>query len=90
MFIVISLMLMGVLIGFLLRKHPLKHLNAIITVLIWLLLFLLGINVGGNRTLIDSLHHLGMEALFITLGGTLGSILAASALWHIIRKKEQK
>ena len=82
-------MALGFGLGWTLRRHRLS-LDGLTGPLVWLLLFLLGIDVGGNRTLIDSLHHLGMEALFITLGGTLGSILAASALWHIIRKKEQE
>lgn len=46
MFIVIGLMLTGVLIGWVARKHCLKFLQQIIPVFIWLLLFLLGVEVG--------------------------------------------
>ena len=37
------------LLGFLLRKQKLSGIHKVITVLIWLLLFLLGIDVGGNQ-----------------------------------------
>lgn len=51
MFTIIGLMLTGMLLGFLLRKQKLSGIHKVITVLIWLLLFLLGIDVGGIRKL---------------------------------------
>ena len=48
MFTVIGLMLGGMGIGFLLRKQQLPRIHGIITALIWVLLFLLGIEVGSN------------------------------------------
>ena len=47
MFTIIGLMLTGMLLGFLLRKQKLSGIHKVITVLIWLLLFLLGIDVQG-------------------------------------------
>lgn len=84
MFVVIGLMLTGVLIGWVTRKHCLKFLQQIIPVFIWLLLFLLGVEVGDNDTILRGLHTIGIEALVLTLGGTLGSVLAASLLWNIL------
>ena len=43
MFTIIGLMLTGMLLGYLLRKRDLKKIHQIITLLIWLLLFILGI-----------------------------------------------
>ena len=84
MFVVIGLMLTGVLIGWVTRKHCLKFLQQIIPVFIWLLLFLLGVEVGDNDAILRGLHTIGIEALVLTLGGTLGSVLAASLLWNIL------
>ena len=49
MFTVIGLMLGGMAIGFLLRRQEFSWINKVITSLIWVLLFLLGVEVGGNR-----------------------------------------
>ena len=43
MFIVIGVMLGGMLIGFLLRRQEFSWIGKVITLLIWALLFLLGI-----------------------------------------------
>ena len=92
MFTIIGLMLTGMLLGFLLRKQQLSGIHKIITVPIWLLLFLLGIDVGGNQEIINGLHTIGMEAIVITLAAVLGSVTAAWALWYVLykRKKEEQ
>ena len=94
MFTVIGLMLAGMLAGFLLRKHALEFIRPTITVLIWALLFLLGVEVGGNEDILRGLHTIGLEAVVLTLGGTLGSVAAARLLWQAMtdgkkRKTEQ-
>lgn len=92
MFTIIGIMLTGMLIGYLLRSKRLLWIHKVITLLIWLLLFLLGIDVGGNETIIRSLHAIGLEALAITFAAVAGSVLAAWALWYLIyiRNKEAK
>ena len=67
MFIIIGIMLTGMLLGYLLRSKRLTWIHKIITLLIWSLLFLLGIDVGGNETIIKGLPTLGLEAVIITL-----------------------
>ena len=52
MFTIIGIMLTGMLTGYLLRSKKLSWIHQVITLLIWLLLFLLGIDVGGNETII--------------------------------------
>ena len=64
MFIIIGIMLTGMLFGFLLRNKRLSWIHKIITLLIWVLLFLLGIDVGGNEAIIKGLHTLGLEARY--------------------------
>lgn len=78
------------LLGFLLRKQKLSGIHKAITVLIWLLLFLLGLDVGGNQEIINGLHTIGMEAIVITLAAVLGSVTAAWALWYVLYKKKKE
>ena len=84
MFIIIGIMLTGMLIGYLLRSKRLTWIHKIITFLIWTLLFLLGIDVGGNEAIIKGLHTLGSEAVIITLGAVIGSTLGAWGLWYLL------
>ena len=88
MFTIIGLMLTGILLGYLLRKRDIKKIHQIITLLIWLLLFILGIEVGSNEQIIKGLHTIGLEAVILTLGGTLGSVIAAWALWRALYKRK--
>jgi uncharacterized membrane protein AbrB (regulator of aidB expression) len=50
--------------------------------MIWVLLFLLGVEVGGDNHIIESLHTLGLESVVICLCSTLGSVVAAWLLWR--------
>lgn len=86
MFTVIGLMLAGMLAGYVLQRKRLAVIQPAITVLIWALLYLLGVEVGGNEAIINSLHTLGMEAAVMTLGGTLGSVTAALLLWKALAR----
>ncbi len=80
-------MLCGIGIGYLFRKRNLGILSSVITVLIWVLLFLLGIEVGGNPRIIQGIQTLGLEAIVLTLGGCAGSVLFAWALWKMLKKE---
>jgi Membrane protein of unknown function (DUF340). len=86
MLIIIGIMLTGMFVGFLLRNKRLKWIHKIITALIWILLFLLGIDVGSNESIIKGLPTIGVEALIITLAAVIGSVLGAWALWYFINR----
>ncbi len=86
MFIAIGFMLMGILFGFLSRKRAVKNISKLITGLIWLLLFILGIEVGGNAQVVSGLPVIGVEALIITAAAVIGSATAAFWLWKYIVK----
>lgn len=87
--LIVSLMFAGVAIGYLNRNRSLKYVHKIITVLIWVLLFLLGMEVGNNPTIINGLHTIGIEALIITLAAVAGSVLMSWILWgFIVRTKK--
>ena len=66
MFTVIGLMLGGMAIGFLLRHQEFSWINKVITSLIWVLLFLLGVEVGGNRQIVEGLATLGLSLIHIS------------------------
>ncbi len=89
MFTVISFMLGGVVIGALLRKRDCSWTSKAITVLIWLLLFLLGVEVGGNTKIIAALPVLGLDALTISVASILGSCVCAWLLWRYIQKRRR-
>lgn len=83
----LELMLTGMLLGYLLRSKRLSWIHKIITLLIWILLFLLGIDVGGNESIIKGLHTLGLEAVVITVAAVIGSTLCAWGLWYLLYSK---
>ena len=87
MFIIIGLMFSGVSLGYLLRRREMKWVGQVITALIWTLLFLLGVDVGGNREIISGLHTIGVDALAITVAAVLGSAAGAMLLWNWIRRR---
>ena len=90
MFIVIGIMFAGIGIGYLLRRQSLPWINKTITVLIWLLLFLLGLEVGYHEEIIRSLPTLGVEAFAIAIVCTLSSCIAAWSLWKSVNKRNEK
>ena len=75
----------GILCGYLLRKRRIPHVQQATTILIWVLLFLLGLNIGSNEQIINSIGSLGVEALLITVFATMGSLVAAWLLWRKVR-----
>lgn len=90
MFIVIGIMFGGIAIGYLLRKvELLQKIGKPISYTILLLLFLLGLSVGGNRDIINNLPVLGGQAFLIAFSGTLGSVLAAWIVYHYFFKEKK-
>ena len=63
MFTVLLCMFAGIAVGWLLRNRDCGWASKTVTVLIWALLFLLGVEVGGNRKIISALPSLGLDAL---------------------------
>lgn len=55
--------------------------------LVWLLLLLLGVEVGGNGMIIGNLHRLGLNALIIATLATAVSVAASVLLWRNIKSK---
>lgn len=81
-------MLCGIAVGYMLRNKNMRIVSRIITVLIWLLLFLLGIEVGSNPRIVMGMQTLGIEALLLTIGGAVGTTLCAWLMWKYVSRKE--
>ena len=87
MFVAIGLMFLGILLGFLLRGRRLAAaLSRCVAPAIVLLLFALGISVGGNNTLMGALPKLGSAALLLTLFGVGGSFVCALCIRRFFRQ----
>lgn len=82
------IMLCGIAMGYLLRNKNTRIVSRIITALIWLLLFLLGIEVGSNPRIVMGMQTLGIEALLLTIGGAVGTIIFSWLLWKYVSRKE--
>ena len=81
-------MLVGIAVGYLMRKCSSRWVSPALTVLIWLLLFFLGVEVGANRHVLNGIKDLGIDALVMAVGASGGSIALAWALWMYIKRKK--
>lgn len=88
MLTIIAIMFIGIAAGYLLRDKSTKWLSPALTVLIWLLLFFLGVEVGANEHVLNGIKDLGLEALLLAVAGTAGSIALAWALWRYISNRK--
>ncbi len=88
MITVLLTMLSGILLGFVLNKKPkiLQVNDKLITWAIYILLFLLGISVGLNKTIVENLDKIGVQAIIITMGAISGSVLMLWALYRFAFK----
>ena len=91
MLTVIYIMVAGIVLGYFLRsKRKLAAINdRLITYAIYLLLLLLGISIGSNKTIVANLPLLGVKALIVTLGAVLGSITLALVTYNLFFKEKK-
>jgi uncharacterized membrane protein YbjE (DUF340 family) len=87
MFIVIACMLAGIAIGYLFRSRKIRFIHRFVLTLIWVLLLLLGLEVGANETVVRQFGKLGFDAFLLAAGGTMGSVIFAWLLWLTVRNK---
>ena len=87
MFKVLTITFTGIALGYLFRKvKVLQMLPKSISWTIWLLLFFFGLQVGANEQVVSNLDTLGLKALLIAVAGSMGSCVAAWALYRWIFK----
>lgn len=90
MFKVISIMLAGVLIGFLFRSKQkfIQLSEKSIQIIIVFLLFFMGIGVGSNSLIMNDLANIGREGLVLAFSAILGSVLLSALLYFFVFKKK--
>ena len=83
MFKILGLMILGIIIGYGLRRISfLRKVEVSISYTVFLLLFVLGVTIGSNRLIVDNLFSFGWQAALLALSATVGSILAS---WIVLR-----
>ena len=90
MFTIISIMFVGIGIGYVLRNLQfLQKIEKSTSLTIFLLLFVLGISIGSN-SLIINLGRFGWQAAILATLSILGSMLASFLVFHLFFKKGGK
>lgn len=92
MFSIISTMFLGIGIGYGLRNWSIlqKTEKTIISLTIFLLLFILGVSIGSNSLIVNNLGKFGWQAIILAVSGVLGSLLAARLVLQLFFKKGGK
>lgn len=88
MFTFISLMAVGALIGYPLRnKSEIQKIPNLIHIVVCTLLFLLGLSIGLNKTLVANFGYFCEQAAVIATLSILGSVAASLLVYHLFFKK---
>lgn len=77
-----AFMVAGLVFGFALRRRRISFVPQVIILLVWVLLFLLGVEVGSNPRVVGSLGSLGVEALVLAVAGALGSAVLCKIVFR--------
>lgn len=91
MFVIILLVLFGIAAGYALRRMELqRHIDFTMSWTIKVMLFVLGLSVGGNPSIINNLDDFGGQALLICCAGIVGSILFCMLVVRLFFKEGGK
>jgi len=87
--IVLVFLAVGIAAGILVRRHPrlVRAAGRLGTAAVCLLVFLLGVAVGSNPTVVRNLAGLGLQATVLGLAGVLGSAAAARLVASRVRPR---
>ena len=89
MFKVLGLLIFGFVAGYILRSVPvLEKLEKTISWTVLFMLFVFGISIGMNETLIQNLGRFGSQAALLAVCGVFGSLLASYFVYRLLYKKE--
>ncbi len=85
-------MSLGVLVGYLIREKRfiISKIDRVISIAIYLLLFILGVAIGGDNQIVSNLSELGAIALFITISAIFGSLIFSWLLYKFIFSKSDE
>ena len=89
MFTVIGILITGIITGILLRKvELLKKTEKTIPVTVITMLFVLGLSVGSNKSVVTNIASYGLQAALLGLSSLIGSAVAAWIVYMIFFKKK--
>ena len=88
MLVIFAVIIGGIIAGRLLSSWRLVFVSRMITVIIWLLLFLLGLEVGSDPTVVGGMATLGRTAFVIFACSVAGSICMSWLLWRCVRRRD--
>ncbi|MEG2017579.1 MAG: lysine exporter LysO family protein [Clostridium sp.] len=75
-YIIILSVLVGIGCGyFVLPPEIVSSMDQVTSISLFVLIFLVGIDIGGNKKLFEDLKKLGLKVLIIPFGGVVGSLL---------------
>ena len=88
MLVIFAVIIGGIITGRLLSSWRLVFVSRMITVIIWLLLFLLGLEVGSAPAVVGGMATLGRTAFVIFACSVAGSICMSWLLWRCVRRRD--
>ena len=88
MLVIFAIIIGGIITGRLLSSWRLIFVSRMITVIIWLLLFLLGLEVGSDPAVVGGMATLGRTAFVIFACSVAGSICMSWLLWRCVRRRD--
>ena len=90
MIIILSLLIGGALVGYVLRNHGFwGKLDESISYTIYAMLFIFGITIGANKSLLSNIDEYGAQAAFIAFLGVLGSVCGAYLVLRFFGKEKR-
>ena len=84
---IILCLVAGIAAGYAARKRKQTVTAKLTTALVWLLLFMLGVSIGGDTAILNSLDTIGARAAAIGAASTIGSCAAA---WLLLKLTERR
>lgn len=90
MFKVLILLAFGIALGYILRRASLvKKTEKSVSATVLLMLFVFGITIGGNSSLVNNLGKYGAQAAILAVAGVAGSVIASYLAYRMIMKKKK-
>ena len=90
MWTILGVLIVGIALGFILReKLSESFLSKLLLISIYLLLFLLGVEIGNNPRILKNLSSLGWQAIAFTFATVIGSLLCIIIIYKLFLHKRK-
>ncbi len=91
MLIILGLLCLGTIIGYLFRDtNYFKKADQTISYTIFVMLFIFGITIGANKSILNNIGTFGMQAALIAVLGILGSAIASYFAYKLYQKNAKE